>query len=365
MLVEVTAQNAQSRHPDEVASVVTKLGANSAQDVAWEYDLGVRINPGFSLANELKGVERFLANANNHLLSLTGRRLDNPRKKARADLDSVVLAQDPTRIPVELYALASRPALPESRSLWLWKGNRVASPGWNEAVLVNGVTDGKTTVLRLATDTGWPHASELVRNEKGKPGWAGTSTDASGRLHGFGSALLATMGHWAKTGELNGKTPAAAKALTTLGGRALTEEELDRVAAGFEGGFITAKDGAGELLADILGSMGGAGLLDGGVDESPASPVWDTRKAQGRQWRWGQSLSIQDLDGYAELMSEDKPASFSAFDVLGSAFNPKVMAAREQASEVIKSIALGASPDKAFEQATGRTRTAQRRPKSL
>lgn len=360
MRAEVTAHNAQLRHPQEVQAVLSKLGANSAQDVTWEYDLGVRINPGFSLAHELKGPERFQANAHNHLLSLVGRRVGNPHKKARAELDSVALAQDPARIPMELYALPDRPDLPAGRSLWLWKGNQVAAPGWNDAVLVGGVTDGKTTVLRLATDTSWPHAAELLRNEAGKPGWEGTTTDASGRLHGFGTALLATMGHWARTGELRGATAAASKALDKLGVRTLTEKELDQAAAGFTDGFITGKDGANKLLADILEAMGGAGLLDDGVDESTGSPVWITRKAQGRKWSWGQSLSVKDLEGYAELMRADKPASFSAMDVLGGAFNPKVMAAREQASEVIKSIALGVAPDEAFERATGRKRVTQR-----
>lgn len=366
MRAELTAQNAQTRHPDEVAQVLKALKAKDATQVSWEYDMAVRINPGFELSNQLKGIERFRQGAENKLLRLVGRRIDN-KKRADVDLDSVALAQDPSRCPQELYGMAERPQVGAQRSLWLWKPKEVGAPGWNEAVLVGGVTDGKTTVLRLATDSQWPHRAELIRAENGKAGWGGTHLDASGRLHGFGTPLLATMGAWADTGQLAGVTAASTKALAKSNVRVLTDAELDQVAATFSGGFIAGTSAGDELISDIFKTFARQGMPDadnpfkqaGAPDESTGSPIWGPRKAKGRRWAWGQGLAVTDLDGYVELMSADSPASFSFLDVIGSALNPDVRQAQNQAHELLLAIAMGETPDDAYTQATGRPRTSK------
>lgn len=366
MRAELSAQSAQSRHPDEVDQVLKALKTTDANQVSWEYDMAVRIHPGFELSNQLKGIERFRQGAENKHLLLVGRRIDN-KKRAGVDLDSVALAQDPNKYPQELYGMAERPQVGAQRSLWLWKPNEVGAPGWNEAVLVGGVTDGKTTVLRLATDSQWPHRAELIRAENGKAGWGGTHLDASGRLHGFGTPLLATMGAWADTGQLAGVTAASTKALAKSNVRVLTDAELDQVAASFSGGFIAGTSAGDELISDIFKAFARQGMpaadnpfnQAGKPDESTGSPIWGPRKAHGRKWAWGQGLAVADLEGYAELMSADSPASFSAMDVLTSAFDPNVRKAKSQAHELLLAIAMGETPDDAYTQATGRSRASK------
>ena len=138
-------------------------------------------------------------------------------------------------------AQPDRPRLPVTRTLWSWQVDDAHAPGWQEAVLVDGVTNGRHTILRLARSERWPSpdlvASEI--DERGLPGWRGEALDASGRLDGFGARLGKTLGHWAQTGQLQGSAPTTCAALTKAGVRALTEVELDRIAGSFENGFIS------------------------------------------------------------------------------------------------------------------------------
>ena len=158
-----------------------------------------------------------------------------------------------------------RPRLPTTRTLWSWQVDDVQAPGWQETVLVGGVTNGQHTILRLARGGRWPSpdlvASEI--DEHGQPGWHSEALNASGHLDGFGACLGKTLGHWAQTGQLHGSTP------TTCA------------------------------------------------------------------------------------------ASFSFLDVTGSALNPDVRQAQNQAHELLLAIAMGETPDDAYTQATGRPRTSK------
>ena len=218
-----------------------------------------------------------------------------------------------------------RPRLPTTRTLWSWQVDDVQAPGWQETVLVGGVTNGQHTILRLARGGRWPSpdlvASEI--DEHGQPGWRGESLDASGRLDGFGARLGKTLGHWAQTGQLHGSTPTACAALTKAGVRALTEVELDRIAGSFENGFITGISAYQAMIEQGNAKWGGTPLLEamaqrrGPTDESTGAAIWLARMAQGRRWSWGSALTTDDQQIHEEMERRDlawAPLTTDPFD---------------------------------------------------
>lgn len=351
MYAQISHEKAKARHPEEFKQALEELKLTDPNDVEWGYNSAMAIDGSYNLSQDMKGIDRFIANASNYYLSL----LAKPKtggKKVDIELDTLDLAQDPSRCPHELYGMASAP---HGHALWLWDDNCVASPGWNEVIILGGITDGKTTVLRLARDTSWSEDErggvELLRKVEGQTGWGGTGTDARGHLYGFGSRLDKTAGEWAYTGKLEGSSKTAKEAIETGALRQITDDEADHIVEQFNARHITGSSSGDELRAQLMSEFGLEGIIS--TPEPTTAQVWNKRISQGRKWKWGESLTAQQLEGYRILMSQTGPSSGMAIDVLSALTNPGNQNRREQAREIIKSIARGQDPEQAYENIVG------------
>lgn len=331
---------AQQRHPDEVKAIALKMKIRDPQELSWGYDYAVEINGSYSLANDLKGIERFRHSADSYVLWLVGKA---GRKSESIELDCVELARDINRCPQELFGVAK----PEGHSLWLWEGEQVSAPGWNEVVAVGGLTDGKTTVIRMARDTG-PGRFDLIRKKPGS-GWGGTMNDARGHLGEFGATLGKVAGAWVYSGELGGGSKAAQKAIDEGKLRVLSDEELKAlVEQEFPDGYITGTALADEIRSEMSSLFG----IQAPVEQTPDS-VWTQRIEKGRKWDWGQGLSAADLEGYKALMTQTGPSSGNTAAVFSALFDPENQKRKEQARDIIKKIGMGQAPDQAYEDVVG------------
>lgn len=330
----------QQRHPDEVKAIALKMKARDPQELSWGYDYAVKINGSYSLANDLKGIERFRHSADSYVLRLVGKA---GRKSESIELDCLDLAQDVNRCPQELFGVAK----PEGHSLWLWEGEQVSAPGWNEVVALGGLTDGKTVVIRLARDTAQGRF-DLIRKKPGS-GWGGTMNDARGHLNEFGSRFGKVAGEWVYTGQLSGGTKTVQEAIDAGKLRLLSAEELEAlIKKEFHDGYITCTALADEIRSQMSSLFG----TQAPVEQTPAS-VWAQRIEKGRKWAWGMGLSAVDLEGYKALMAQTGPSSGNAAAVFGALFDPENQKRKEQARDIIKKIGMGQNPGQAYEDVVG------------
>ena len=341
---------AAARHTQEVNQALKKIGGSSPTDATWAYEACTRISGGHSLANELKGINRFIHGAPDHGLTLEARLISNPKKRAEIALDTVALAQDPARCPHEIWGL---PAKPQGPSVWLWRPRQVSSPGWNEGVLIDGITDGTSTLLRVMTDQSTEGYPVLLERAKPTDPWRETMPDASGRVDTFGTPLQATIGAYSRTGVLAGVTDASKKTLAASTLRPLTATELTQIHTALPGGHILGPDATDKIM-DIVKGMSGMMVI--GAAPTPTAPVvpaslWTARVTQGRRFAWGQSIPLADLADYEALKANTGTTSGNAMDVFSSLFNPQNQRNRAVAAAIIGELAMGKTREEALAEA--------------
>lgn len=349
MRATLQASAALARHPQEAAQILNKVGASNHSDVDWAYEAWTQIGGDHVLGHELKGINRFIYNAENQGLALEGRLVANPKKRLSIKLDPVALAQDPTRCPHEIWGSIPKPAGP---SLWFWRPRQVASPGWNEAIIIDGITDGKTTLLRLYADTSHEGYPLLLEKTKDALTWSENHHDASGRVDTFGRPLQATIGEYSRTGTLAGVSPASVKALAASNLRALTVDEITQIHTSFPDGYVLGPDAAAKIMAHFH-SMGLPAQLGtpSPLPEKEASSLWDKRIASGRHFKWGESIDLDDLADYTAMQQNTGVSSGNALDVFASLGNPTFQDNRTLADSVIKNLAMGETREQALSSA--------------
>jgi hypothetical protein len=342
-LLEAAA--AIARHPQEAAQILTKVGASNPSEIDWAYEACTRIGGEHVLGHELKGINRFIYNAENQGLALEGRLVSNPKKRLSVDLDPVALAQDPTRCPHEIWGGMPKPS---GYSLWFWRPRQVASPGWNEAVIIDGITDGKITLLRLYADTSNEGYPLLLEKAKDAPTWSENHPDASGRVDTFGRSLLATIGEYSRTGKLVGVSPASTKALAVSKLRALTPDEIVKIHASFQGGYVVGPDAAAKLLSEIhrMGFTDQSSCTS--IPEKENQSLWGKRIAQGRHFKWGESIALEELSDYARLRRNTGVSSGNAMDVFASLADPVCQDNHRLADSIIANLAMGEGREQAL-----------------
>lgn len=352
MKANLEAQAAITRHPAEAAQVIAKVGATDENGVEWSYDAYTRIDGSFSIANQLKGIDRFIHNAGNHGLSLVGRLIGSPKKRHSVELDTIDLTTDPARCPHEIWGSMHKP---EGPSIWIWRPRAVSAPGWNEAVIVGGITNGENTLLRLYEDHCYEGGTVLLEKCKGTPGWRETSRDASGRVDTFGSALQASMGQYSVSGELKGATPASTKALASSGIRELTKDEIQSIHEEFPGGHMVGPDAIAKL-GELFSALRQGGALSKEALQVPNDDMslWERRIKMGRHFKWGESIDLDELSDYQALMQNTGVSSGNALQVFMSHANPSFQNNREIASMIISELAMGKSREDALAEATSR-----------